>query len=313
MIVVKNLNKFYNNNKILNNISFKINDGKICAILGKSGSGKSTLLSCINGLEKFQSGEIYIDNQLINTLDEKALRIARKNIGMIFQNYILISRKNVYDNIALPMQCWGYDKNIIDLKVKSLAKLVGLFDKLYVKPNELSGGQKQRVAIARALSLEPKYLLCDECTSALDEGTTESILKLLKELNEKLNITIIIVTHEMNVVRAICDEIYYIKNGEISNLFSASEFFLNDDFRLNKSGLEFSLYIKNYEKYTQIFYDLSKILNNPYEIISTNYHHFNNTSTMQINISINEIDKNTFLDLLKSLDITYKQKDDNVW
>lgn len=301
MILIKNLNKSYKDIKVLNNINFKINDGKICAILGKSGSGKSTLLSCINGLENFQNGEIYIDNQLINTLDEKSLRVARKNIGLVFQNYILLSRKNIYYNIALPMQCWGYDKSTIDLKVKSLAKLVGLEDKLYSKPKELSGGQKQRVAIARALSLEPKYLLCDECTSALDEETTKSILKLLKELNEKLNITIILVTHEMNVVRAICDEVYYIENGEISNLFSVEEFFIKDT-------KNFSLYLKDYKNHTDIFYKLAKILKYPYEIISTNYYEFNDEKTMQIDILINDFDENIFLSYLNSNNIIFKQK-----
>lgn len=176
MILIKNLNKFYGNTRILTNINLKINDGEIYAILGKSGSGKSTLLSCINGLENFQSGEIFIDNKKINNLDENSIGLIRRNIGLVFQNYILLSRKNIYDNIALPMQCWGYSKDTIDFKVKSLAKLVGLENKLYSKSKELSGGQKQRVAIARALSLEPKYLLCDECTSALDEETTKSIL-----------------------------------------------------------------------------------------------------------------------------------------
>ncbi|MDX9961886.1 MAG: ATP-binding cassette domain-containing protein, partial [Aliarcobacter sp.] len=201
MININNLNKHYGSIKVLNNISINIKKGEIFAIVGHSGAGKSTLMRCINGLEDYTDGSLMVNDKEIKTLKKDELREFRKNIGMIFQHFSLIQRKTVFENIALPMQLWGYKKEEISKKVKELLVLVGLEEKIDSYPKELSGGQKQRVAIARALTLDPQILLSDDATSALDPNTTTSILNLLKQINEKLDITIILVTHEMEVVK----------------------------------------------------------------------------------------------------------------
>ena len=180
MINIKNLNKHYGDIKVLNNISIDIKKGEIFAIVGHSGAGKSTLMRCINGLEDYTDGSLKVNNKEIKNLKKDELREFRKNIGMIFQHFSLIQRKTVYENVALPMELWGYSKDEISKKVKELLSLVGLDEKIDSYPSQLSGGQKQRVAIARALTLNPEVLLSDEATSALDPNTTTSILKLLK-------------------------------------------------------------------------------------------------------------------------------------
>ncbi len=173
------------------------------------------MLRCLNGLESYEEGSIKINGEEIDKLSKKQLRIFRKDLGMIFQSFNLLRRKNVFQNIALPLEIWGMSKNEINNRVKELLKLVDLEDKAYVKPHNLSGGQKQRVAIARALALEPKIILCDEATSALDPKTTKDILSLLKDINEKLGITIVIVTHQMEVIKEICERVAIMDKGEI--------------------------------------------------------------------------------------------------
>ena len=195
-------------------------------MVGVSGAGKSTLLRCINGLESYSSGSLKVNGIEVKDLDKKQKKTFQKNIGMIFQHFPMLTRKTVYDNIAFPMKCWKYDKKEIDGRVKELAEIVGITDKLQEKPGNLSGGQKQRVAIARALSMNPGILLSDEATSALDPMTTQSILGLLKEINEKLGITIIIVTHQMEVVRQVCQKVSLLENGEIVASGDVEELFL---------------------------------------------------------------------------------------
>jgi len=226
LIEIRNLQKSYNNTAILKNISLVIQDSEIYGLVGRSGAGKSTLLRCINGLEKYDSGSLKIDGFDIKQHSEKKIRHFRKNIGMIFQHFSLMERKTVYQNVALPMQCWGYDQDSIDKRVRELLKVVELEEKINDKPRMLSGGQKQRVAIARALSLNPKILLCDEATSALDPKTTQSILALLKMINETFNIAIVIVTHQMSVVRKICHKVSILEGGAISASGTASSVFL---------------------------------------------------------------------------------------
>ena len=194
MITIKNLNKFYGSTKVLNDISIDIKEGEIFAIVGHSGAGKSTLLRCINGLEDYSDGSLKVNDKEIKTLDKNSLREFRKNIGMIFQHFSLIQRKTVYENVALPMQLWGYTKSEIDTKVNDLLALVGLENKLNSYPSQLSGGQKQRVAIARALAGEPKFLLADEPTGNLDSANGEEVMNLLTQLNET-GTTIVMVTH----------------------------------------------------------------------------------------------------------------------
>jgi len=229
MINIKNLNKYYDTTQVLNNVSIEINKGEIFAIVGHSGAGKSTLLRCINGLEDYDKGSLKVNQKEIKELSKENLREFRKNIGMIFQHFSLVQRKTVFENVALPMELWKYSKNEITKKVKELLVLVGLDEKSDSYPSELSGGQKQRVAIARALTLNPNILLSDEATSALDPNTTTSILNLLKTINEKLNITIVLVTHEMEVVKQIAQRALLLEHGNIIGFDETEELFLKPD------------------------------------------------------------------------------------
>ena len=217
MIQIKNVKKKYNNTEVLKDISLDINNGEIFGIIGQSGAGKSTLLRCINGLESYNSGTILVDNNEVNIKDKKNLRFLQKRIGMIFQSFNLLERLDVYQNIALPLKFWNIKTNTKETheKILNLIKLVGLEDKIHSKPRELSGGQKQRVAIARALVLDPEFLLCDEATSALDPEITKGILSLLQKINKELGITIIIVTHQMEVVKQICQKVAFLNSGRM--------------------------------------------------------------------------------------------------
>lgn len=228
MIEIKNLKKLWEDDgsSVLEGINLTIEDGDIYALVGRSGAGKSTLLRCINGLTSYQEGSLKVDGCEIKDLKDKELREFRRHVGMIFQQFSLLERETVYKNVALPMQCWKYPKDQIDKKVKELLELVGLGDKMNAKPRNLSGGQKQRVAVARALTMDPKILLCDEATSALDPKTTNSIPDLLMEINQKLGITVIIVTHQMEVVRKACNKACILENGKIADEGSVKEIFI---------------------------------------------------------------------------------------
>lgn len=228
-IEFKNVYKKYGALTALNNVNLQIYEGEIFGIVGQSGAGKSTLLRTINRLEEIESGEVLVDGVNVVDLNSKQLREYRKNCGMIFQHFSLMETKNVYQNIALPLQCNHYKKEEISKRVKELAEIVGLSNKLKSKPRQLSGGQKQRVAIARALALNPQVLLCDEATSALDPITTESILQLLRQINKQLGITIVIVTHQMEVVKSACERIAVLKNGDVLQVGPTDEIFLSSE------------------------------------------------------------------------------------
>lgn len=226
MIKIENLKKTYGSLQVLSNINLNIDEGKMYGLVGRSGAGKSTLLRCINGLEGYDEGLLSVDGIDVKSLSEKEAREFKKEIGMIFQQFSLLSRLTVYDNIALPMRCWKYDKNYIDKKVKKLVEMVGIPDKLHSRPGQLSGGQKQRVAIARALSMDPKILLCDEATSALDPNTAKAIISLLNSINQQLGITMVIVTHQMSVLRSSCEEISILENGKIAESGQVEDIFM---------------------------------------------------------------------------------------
>lgn len=216
MIEITNLSKSFGALQVLKAINITINDGEIYGLVGKSGEGKSTLLRCINGLITYDEGSLKVDGTEISSLNKSQTRVLRKDMGMIFQHFSLLERRNVYENVALPLKCWGYNKKYINKRVKELLELVDISSKINDKPRILSGGQKQRVAIARALAMEPKILMCDEATSALDPNTTKSILNLLREINRKLGITVIVVTHQMSVVKDLCDKISILEHGTIA-------------------------------------------------------------------------------------------------
>lgn len=228
MIKIQNLNKYYGDTKVLKDVNMEISEGEIFGIIGHSGAGKSTLLRCINGLENYQEGSLTVQGKEVKDLNEKDIRELRKNLGMIFQHFSLLERRTVFENVALPLECFKYSKAQIEKKVNNLLELVGLSDKKNVKPRNLSGGQKQRVAIARALALEPNVLLCDEATSALDPNTTKSILSLLEDINKKLNITIIVVTHQMEVIKQICTRVAVMEDGKVLEIEKTEDLFLNN-------------------------------------------------------------------------------------
>lgn len=215
MIKVDHLSKQYDGKTVLHDLNFQIHEGDIFGIIGRSGSGKTTLLDCISGLKDFDEGSIFIDGENIGLLNLKDARAVRKEIGFVFQNFSLLSRRNVIQNIALPLKCWGYDDAEIQERTNRLAEMVGLEDHVTKRPKELSGGQKQRVAIARALSMDPRYIVCDEFTSALDPATTQSILDLMLEIQRERHVTIILVTHDMEVAKKMCNRVILLENGNI--------------------------------------------------------------------------------------------------
>lgn len=209
----------------LEDINLTINEGDIYGIIGMSGAGKSTLVRCINFLEKPSKGSVIIDGNDLSALSDKELRTIRHSVSMIFQHFNLLMQRTVEDNVRFPLEIQGVSKQDSAKKVAELLELVGLSDKAKNYPVQLSGGQKQRVAIARALATDPKILLCDEATSALDPSTTDSILKLLKEINEKMHITVVMITHQMSVVEDICNKVAIIDKGHLVETGTVEEVF----------------------------------------------------------------------------------------
>jgi D-methionine transport system ATP-binding protein len=229
MIELTGLTKSYDQHIALSNINLFIQEGEIFGIIGKSGAGKSTLLRCLNLLETPDQGSVIIDGENITAFRSHDLRRARHKMAMIFQHFNLLSSKTVFDNIALPMRIQGIDEDTIRQKIEELLPLVELSEKVNAYPAQLSGGQKQRVAIARALTCSPKILLCDEATSALDPETTDSILTLLKKINQLYGITIVLITHEMEVVKRICHRLAVMDHGEIIEMTALSSVFSRKD------------------------------------------------------------------------------------
>ena len=269
MIKISNLTKKYNNDVVaLNGVTLSVDKGDIYGIIGLSGAGKSTLVRCINLLEQPTSGTIEIDGVDLTKLSKKDLRVKRKEISMIFQNFNLLQQKNVLQNVLFPLQISNNDKQYSLKKAKDLLKMVDLSDKLDSYPSQLSGGQKQRVAIARALASDPKVLLCDEPTSALDPQTTASILQLLKTINQKLNITIIMITHQMSVVEKICNKVAILSEGKVAESGQVNEVFSNPKSLAAKKlvfpeGFDDILSISSSKKMIRIVFDGQKVTEKP--------------------------------------------------
>ena len=226
----KNQNEFY----AVKDVNLKINDGEIFGIIGFSGAGKSTVVRCINLLGRPTSGQVIVNEKNLLELSAKELREERKKIGMIFQHFNLMPSRTVFENIAFPLKHSGLSKKQVQEKVRELLTLVELTDKESQYPSQLSGGQKQRVAIARALANNPKILLCDEATSALDPTTTKQILGLLKKLRDKLNLTIVIITHQINVVKDICDKVAVMEHGKVVETGDVFDIFANPQDEVTK-------------------------------------------------------------------------------
>lgn len=211
----------------LNKTNLHIKEGEIFGIIGLSGAGKSTLVRCINMLERPTAGQVFVDGAELTAMNDSQLRKARQSIGMIFQHFNLLASRTVYDNIAFPLEIQGLSKAEIEKRVRPLLELVQLETRANYYPSQLSGGQKQRVGIARALASNPKVLLCDEATSALDPQTTKSILELLLDINKKMHLTIVMITHQMEVVRTVCDRVAVIEHGDIIEEGSMIDVFTN--------------------------------------------------------------------------------------
>ncbi len=253
MIKLENIYKTFQVNgrqlTALDNVSLHIPQGKIVGVIGASGAGKSTLIRCVNLLEHPTSGNVIVDGKNLMQLSQSELVQARRQIGMIFQHFNLLSCRTVFGNIALPLELNGTPKEKITEKVNSLLNMIGLADKKDTYPSNLSGGQKQRIAIARALASDPKVLLCDEATSALDPATTQSILRLLKEINRNLGITILLITHEMDVVKQICDQVAIIDKGCLVEQGSVSEIFSNPKTQLAQDFIRSTFHINLPDEY----------------------------------------------------------------
>lgn len=245
MIIVKDLNKSYQGKSAIKNVNLTIEKGDIFGIIGFSGAGKSTLIRCLNRLEEPDSGSVEIDGTVITDLNNKELQQARKKIGMIFQHFNLFDSKTVFGNIAFPLKVAGHEADYIKQRVSEILEIVGLGDKEDSYPSQLSGGQKQRVGIARALVNDPDVLLCDEATSALDPQTTYSILELLEDINRQLNLTIVLITHELDVLQHICKNMAVIENGVIAETGTVDKFFLNPE---SDTSRRFVRIIENYRE-----------------------------------------------------------------
>lgn len=317
MIEIKDLTKSFGDEEVIKGINLNIKEGEIYGLIGQSGAGKSTLLRCINGLESYDKGSLRVMGREISELNEKELRTFRKSLGMIFQGFNLLNRKTVFQNIALPMEVWGYSKEAINKKVKELIKLVGLEGRENAKPRELSGGQKQRVAIARALSLEPKILLSDEATSALDPKITKDILELLLKINKELNITIVVVTHQMEVVKEICEKVALIENGvivaegEVEELFLSQgrelkRFLGNNEELLPKDGINIRIFFPSDSSENALITKMARELNVDFSIVWGKLEKFKSGVLGSLVININKEDENKIIKYLKSKEIRWE-------
>ena len=262
MIKLNNITKIFTlpDKKLtaLDNVSLHVPKGQICGVIGASGAGKSTLIRCVNLLERPTHGAVIIDDVDLTQLSDAELVKTRRQIGMIFQHFNLLTSRTVFENVALPLELENKSKAEIQEETTALLALVGLSDKHNVYPANLSGGQKQRVAIARALASDPKVLLCDEATSALDPATTQSILKLLKEINRTLGITILLITHEMEVVKRICDQVAVIDKGRLIEQGTVSEIFSNPKTELAQEFIRSTFHITLPEEYLENLSDTPK-------------------------------------------------------
>ena len=302
MIKMQNVKKSFENTEVLKDISLNISEGEIYGLIGHSGAGKSTLLRCINALEDYNEGSVKVMDKEVRLLSEKGKRELRKELGMIFQGFNLLSRKNVFQNVALPLEVWGYDKSFINKRVNELLEVVGLSEKAKSKPSELSGGQKQRVAIARALALDPK--------------TTKDILALLEDINKKLGITIVIVTHQMEVVKQICQKVALLQGGVLVAEGKAEEVFLKpevslkkflgeeeDDDALPKNGVNIKLFFPSDSSENALITKMARELNIDFSIVGGKLEKFRNNVLGTLTININEKDREEVMKYLSSKDI----------
>lgn len=319
MIDLINVRKSFGDLEVLKDINLHINEKEIYGIIGQSGAGKSTLLRCINGLETYDSGTIKVGDSVVDVKDKKALRQLRKNMGMIFQNFNLLSRLDVYDNVALPLKFWGENPNTPEnkAKIERLISLVGLKEKIHERPSNLSGGQKQRVAIARALVNDPKVLLCDEATSALDPRITHGILELLKQINDELGITIVVVTHQMEVVKQICERVAFLKHGVVLAEGKPEELFVKPSEDVKKflgeegqtlptTGVNVQLFFTDDSSDEPVITEMARELGIDFSICWAKLEEFRENVFGSLILNISEEDKEKVFKFLESKKVTWE-------
>ena len=316
VIKIEKLSKFYGDTQILYDVNLEVAKGEIFAIVGHSGAGKSTLLRCINGLESYQGGSLKVFDQEIKNLDETQQRHLRRDVGMIFQHFALMARKNVFENVATPLKFWGYKSDETEKRVRELLNLVGLESKAKSYPSELSGGQKQRVAIARALALNPKILLSDEATSALDPNTTNQILELLEKINKELDISVVIVTHEMEVVKSIAKRAILLEGGKIIGSGSIEELFLKPDEKMKEflgeveilpsTGTNIRLFFPKEVAQNSVITHMARSLNIDFNIVWGKLEKLNDNVLGSLVINIDEKDKENVLNYIKQSGVLWE-------
>ena len=316
MIKIENLTKFYGGTQILFDVNLEVKKGEIFAIVGHSGAGKSTLLRCMNGLESYQGGSLKVFDQEIKNLDETQQRHLRRDVGMIFQHFALMARKNVFENVATPLKFWGYKSDETEKRVRELLNLVGLESKAKSYPSELSGGQKQRVAIARALALNPKILLSDEATSALDPNTTNQILELLEKINKELDISVVIVTHEMEVVKSIAKRAILLEGGKIIGSGSIEELFLKPDEKMKEflgeveilpsTGTNIRLFFPKEVAQNSVITHMARSLNIDFNIVWGKLEKLNDNVLGSLVINIDEKDKENVLNYIRQSGVLWE-------
>lgn len=324
-IELLNVTKKFDDIVALNNINLEIERGEVFGIIGMSGAGKSTLVRCLNYLEKPTSGEVIVEGEKLSDLSEKALRNKRKSIAMIFQHFNLLMQKNVLDNVAFPLIIQGKSKKEARSKAREFLKEVGLSDKEKAYPSKLSGGQKQRVAIARALASNPHILLCDEATSALDPQTTSSILDLLKEINRKYGITIVLITHQMEVIQKICDRVAIIENGNLAEVGSVIDTFKSprsaagrrlifgsESSKLNerkelRENHKLRIVFDNESSFEPVIANMILYLKEPVNILYADTRDVNGTAKGEMILGVTDSQKDTVIRYLRGNSITVEE------
>ena len=319
MVDLVNVSKKFGDLEVLKGVNIHIEDHEVYGIIGQSGAGKSTLLRCINGLESYDAGSITVNGTTVDIKDKKTLRNLQRKMGMIFQNFNLLNRLDVYDNVALPMKFWGMKTNTLEAKAKieGLLKLVDLEDKIHARPRELSGGQKQRVAIARALVLDPEILLCDEATSALDPAITREILALLQRINEEMGITIIVVTHQMEVVKQVCQRVSFLKNGVVlaegrpEELFvrpskEVKAFLHEESGLLPETGTNIQLFFTDESSDDPVITMMARVLNIDYSIVWAKLEDFRSSVYGSMVLNIDENDRERVCRYLDEMNVAWE-------
>ena len=320
IIAIEGLEKRFGDAIILRDISFSIKKGEVFGIVGHSGAGKSTLLRCLNGLENYQAGSVKVRGREVQDLTSSGIKNLRRDMGMVFQTFNLMSSKNVFENIAFPLQVWKTPRNVIKERVMELLDLVGLADKKDVRVKSLSGGQKQRVGIARALALAPGILLCDEATSALDPKTTIAILDLLDTIRKQLDLTIIVVTHQMEVVKRTCNRVLLLDGGITQGIGNTDELFLaptadmkkliEDEYTLLPGGTNIRLWFPKEIAQDTVITAMARELNVDFSIIGGKLERYLDDVRGFLMINVADNDLENVLNYLQRKELYWEVMDD---